>query len=106
MKKVAIDYMKRMDIYEPYIERFERKDMPCFYENFGGFWVDQEPELYADDEKLSSLFCDCSLFKSEICSSKLSAEANILLVTKKVAHRTNKTNKTNTAKIIHFFNLC
>ena len=47
MKKVAINYMKRMDIYEPYIERFERKDMPCFYENFGGFWVDQEPELYA-----------------------------------------------------------
>lgn len=52
MKKVAINYMKRMDIYEPYIERFERKDMPCFYENFGGFWVDQEPELYAKMKEL------------------------------------------------------
>lgn len=69
-------------------------------------WATEYDKDYADDEKLSSLFCDCSLFKSEICSSKLSAEANILLVTKKVAHRTNKTNKTNTAKIIHFFNLC
>jgi hypothetical protein len=21
--------------------------MPCFYENFAGFWADQEPELYS-----------------------------------------------------------
>ena len=56
MKKVAINYMKRMDIYEPYIERFEGKDMPCFYENFGGFWVDQEPELYAKMKEIEKRY--------------------------------------------------
>lgn len=47
MKKVAITLMRKLDIYEPYIERFERKEIPCFFENYGGFWVDQEPEVYA-----------------------------------------------------------
>ena len=56
MKKVAINYMKRMDIFEPYIERFERKDMPCSYENFGGFWVDQEPELYAKKKEIEKRY--------------------------------------------------
>lgn len=39
--------MKKMDIYKPYINGFEQKDKVCFFEQFGGFWIDQEPELYA-----------------------------------------------------------
>lgn len=41
----AIELMKKLDIYKPYIEGFEKDNMVCFYENFGGFWAIQEPEI-------------------------------------------------------------
>lgn len=47
-KEIAIQCLEKLDIYKPYIRRFKSKEsMPCFFENYGGFWVDQEPELYA-----------------------------------------------------------
>ena len=45
-KVKGIEILKQMDIYKPYIIGFEKKDQVCFFEMFGGFWVDQEPELY------------------------------------------------------------
>ena len=45
-KTRAIEVMKKMDIYEPYIEGFEKRDQVCFFEMFGGYWVDQEPDVY------------------------------------------------------------
>ena len=41
----AIELMKKLDIYKPYIQGFEKDNMVCFYENFGGFWAIQEPEI-------------------------------------------------------------
>ncbi len=46
-KEKAIELMKKMDIYKPYIKGFEDREQVCFFEGFGGFWIDQEPELYA-----------------------------------------------------------
>ena len=47
-KELAIQCLEKLDIYKPYITKFKsEKTMPCFYENFAGFWADQEPELYA-----------------------------------------------------------
>ena len=47
-KKVkAIEVMKTLDIYKPYIAGFRDNDLVCFFENFGGFWVYQEPEIEA-----------------------------------------------------------
>lgn len=47
-KKVkAIEVMKALDIYKPYIDGFRDDDRVCFFENFGGFWVYQEPEIEA-----------------------------------------------------------
>lgn len=47
-KELAIQCMEKLDIYKPYIEKFKSaKTMPCFYENYAGFWADQEPELYS-----------------------------------------------------------
>lgn len=46
-KEKAIEIMKKMDIYKPYIKSFEEREQVCFFEGFGGFWIDQEPELYA-----------------------------------------------------------
>ena len=46
-KDKAIELMKHMDIYKPYIQGFRENGMVCFFERFGGYWADQEPELYA-----------------------------------------------------------
>lgn len=55
-KEKAIQFLKEMDIYAPYIKGFREKDMACFFENYGGFWVDQEPELYAKMRELESKY--------------------------------------------------
>ncbi len=44
-KQKAIEFMKKLDIYKPYIEGFKKNDTICYFENFGGFWAYQEPEL-------------------------------------------------------------
>ena len=46
-KEKAIEILKRMDIYKPYIKGFEEEDKVCFFEQFGGYWIDQETEVYA-----------------------------------------------------------
>ena len=43
-KEKAIEILKQLDIYKPYIDGFREEDKVCFFENFGGFWIDQEPE--------------------------------------------------------------
>ncbi len=44
-KDKAIELMKRLSIYEPYIDGFKDEDQVCFYEMYAGFWVYQEPEI-------------------------------------------------------------
>lgn len=51
-KEKAIEIMKKMDIYKPYIKGFRESDKVCFFEGFGGFWIDQEPELH---EKMKAI---------------------------------------------------
>lgn len=46
-KDKAIELMKQMDIYKPYIKGFQEKGMVCFFERFGGYWVFQDRELMA-----------------------------------------------------------
>ena len=45
-KKKAIEIMTRMDIYKPYITGFSNSDHVCYFEHFGGYWVEQEPEIH------------------------------------------------------------
>lgn len=45
-KEQAVKYMKELDIYKPYIDGFIKKDQVCFFEGFGGFWAEQENDLY------------------------------------------------------------
>ena len=45
-KAKAIEMLKKLDIYKPYIKGFEQEDRVCFFERFAGFWVDQEPAVY------------------------------------------------------------
>ena len=53
-KAKAIEIMKQMDIYKPYIEGFKNEDKVCFFEQFGGFWVYQEPEVEAKMKELEN----------------------------------------------------
>jgi hypothetical protein len=46
-KELAIKCLETLGIYKPYIRKFKSKaGIPCFFENFGGFYVDQEPEIW------------------------------------------------------------
>ena len=46
-KEIAIQCLEKLDIYKPYIRKFKSKaGIPCFFENFGGFYADQEPKLW------------------------------------------------------------
>lgn len=46
-KEIAIQCLKKLNIYSPYIRKFKSKSgVPCFFENFGGFYVDQEPDIW------------------------------------------------------------
>jgi len=55
-KNKAIELMKTLDIYEPYIQGFEQSDKVCFYEMFGGYWVEQEKEIYDKMKQLENKY--------------------------------------------------
>ena len=45
-KKIkAIELMKNLDIYRPYIKGLQKEDNVCYFENYGGYWAWQEPDL-------------------------------------------------------------
>ena len=46
-KEVAISAMKTLDIYKPYIQKFENDGTVTLFERFGGYYIDEdnEPEL-------------------------------------------------------------
>lgn len=46
-KLIAIETMKELDIYKPYIEGFAKNNHVCMFERFGGYWAYQYPELMA-----------------------------------------------------------
>lgn len=60
-KEIAIECLEKLDIYKPYINRFKSEDIPCFFENFGGFYVDQEPEIYEKVKEVESSH-DCLVY--------------------------------------------
>ena len=46
-KEVALSAMKALNIYKPYIKKFEKDGTVTLFERFGGYYIteDQEPEL-------------------------------------------------------------
>ena len=46
-KEVALSAMKSLDIYAPYIKKFEKDGTITLFERFGGYYIDEhnDPEL-------------------------------------------------------------
>lgn len=57
----AIELLKELDIYEPYIEGFEKENNVCFFERFGGYWVYQEPEVLKKMKEIEEKF-NCTVY--------------------------------------------
>lgn len=55
-KAKALEIMRRLDIYKPYINGFKNSGRVCFFENYGGFWVDQEPLIFNKIKELEEKY--------------------------------------------------
>ena len=60
-KEIAIEIMKKMDIYKPYIKAFEENDNVCFFERYAGFYAYQEPEVQKKIEEIEAEF-ECVVY--------------------------------------------
>ena len=45
IKAKAVEILKEMGVFSPYIEAFEKKDVVTMFERYAGFWAYQYPEL-------------------------------------------------------------
>lgn len=52
-KSVAIKLLEDLDIYKPYIRAFKEQNKICLFEEYAGFYIDeeQEKELYENIKK-------------------------------------------------------
>ena len=57
----AIELMKNLDIYKPYIKGFKENDEVCFFEGFGGFWAWQDEELQSKIKELEEKY-NCTVY--------------------------------------------
>lgn len=55
-KEKALELLKEMDIYKPYIRGFRESDKVCFFENFGGYWLHQEPEIDSKRKEIEAKY--------------------------------------------------
>ena len=57
----AIELLNKLDIYKPYIKGFEEENKVCFFERFGGFWVDQELEVFKKMQEIEKEY-NCTVY--------------------------------------------
>ena len=60
-KEKAIELMKKLDIYKPYIKGFKENDEVCFFEGFGGFWAWQDEELQSKIKEIEEKY-NCTVY--------------------------------------------
>lgn len=60
-KSKAIEILKQLDIYKPYIRGFKEKDHVCFFERFGGYWGYQEPKIEAKMREIEKKY-NCKVY--------------------------------------------
>ena len=60
-KDYAVKLLKKLGIYKPYIDGFQEENKVCFFERFAGFWVYQEPEVYAKMKEIEEEY-GCTVY--------------------------------------------
>ena len=60
-KEKAVELMKQIGIYKPYIDGFVKHDHVCFYEFYGGFWAYQMPELEKKIQEIENRY-NCTVY--------------------------------------------
>ncbi len=60
-KAKALEIMQHLDIYPTYIDGFRDEGKVCFFENFGGYWASQEPDLMKKVQELEAKH-DCMIY--------------------------------------------
>ena len=60
-KQKALEIMKKLDIYKPYIKGFEKDNEVCYFERFAGFWAWQDEDLMAKVKELENKY-NCTVY--------------------------------------------
>lgn len=60
-KEQAINYLKQLNIYTPYINAFEKENKVCFFERFGGYWVEENSALYEKIKEIEQKY-KCTVY--------------------------------------------
>lgn len=55
-KDKALELMKQLDIYKPYIDDFKKNGYVCYFERFAGFWDFQDKELEAKRKEIEEKY--------------------------------------------------
>ncbi len=55
-KDKALELMKQLDIYQPYIDGFKDNGYVCYFERFGGYWDFQDKELEAKRKEIEKKY--------------------------------------------------
>ena len=80
-KAKAIEVMKQLDIYKPYIEGFEQNDYVCMYERCIGFWTFQYQELDAKIKEIEKKY-DCTVYAVTHEFTKFGELYDLLIISK------------------------
>lgn len=62
-KDKALELMKKLDIYKPYIDGFKNDGYVCYFERFAGFWDFQNKELEAKRKEIEKKY-NCLVYAS------------------------------------------
>ena len=76
----ALELMKKLDIYKPYIKGFKKNNDVCFFEGFGGFWAWQDEELQSKIKKIESKY-NCLVYAITHEYTKFGEMYDFLIVT-------------------------
>ncbi len=60
-KELALKFMKQLNIFEPYIQGFEKRDEVCFFERFAGYWAWQDEDLQNKIKEIEEKY-NCTVY--------------------------------------------
>ena len=79
-KQKALEIMKKLDIYKPYIKGFEKENEVCYFERFAGFWAWQDEDLMAKVKEIEEKY-NCTVYAITHEFTELGELYDFLIVT-------------------------